>query len=56
MSLRDKVWDAAKWKLMKAHLGYTDEEMKLFRENPRNEDVLSQSLWSDGSWETSRKR
>jgi uncharacterized repeat protein (TIGR04076 family) len=43
MSLRDKVWDAAKWKLMKSHLGYTDEEMKLFRENPRNEDVLSKA-------------
>lgn len=43
MSLRDMVWDAAKWKLMKSHLGYTDEEMKLFRENPRNEDVLSKA-------------
>src|SRR5512144_3280907 len=43
MSLRDKVWDVAKWKLMKAHLGYTDEEMKAFRENPRNEDVLSKA-------------
>lgn len=43
MSLRDKVWDVAKWKLMKSHLGYTDEEMKLFRENPRNEDVLSKA-------------
>ena len=28
---------------MKGHLGYTDEEMKLFRENPRNEDVLSKA-------------
>jgi uncharacterized repeat protein (TIGR04076 family) len=43
MNLRDMVWDAAKWKLMKSHLGYTDEEMKLFRENPRNEDVLSKA-------------
>jgi len=43
MTLRDMVWDAAKWKLMKSHLGYTDEEMKLFRENPRNEDVLSKA-------------
>jgi uncharacterized repeat protein (TIGR04076 family) len=31
------------WKLSQEHLGYTDEEMKLFRENPRNEDVLSKA-------------
>jgi uncharacterized repeat protein (TIGR04076 family) len=43
MSLRDKAWDAIKWKMMKSHLGYTDAEMKLFRENPRNEDVLSKA-------------
>ncbi len=43
MSLRDKAWDAVKWKVMKEHLGYTDEEMKAFRENPRNEDVLSKA-------------
>lgn len=41
MSLRDKVWDLSKWKVMKARLGYTDEEMKIFRGNPRNDDVLS---------------
>ena len=29
------------WKVLQAHLGYTDEELKLFRENPRNSDVLS---------------
>jgi uncharacterized repeat protein (TIGR04076 family) len=29
------------WKIMKRHLGYNDDEMKLFRDNPRNEDVLS---------------
>ncbi|MEW6203602.1 MAG: hypothetical protein AB1546_16630 [bacterium] len=28
------------WKLFQEHVGYTDEEMKKFRENPRNEDVL----------------
>src|SRR4030067_3577011 len=43
MSLRDKAWDVVKWKLMKTHLGYTDEEMKKFRENPRNDDVLSKA-------------
>ena len=43
MSIRDKAWDAVKWKVMKERLGYTDEEMKAFRENPRNEDVLSKA-------------
>ncbi|MFA6148929.1 MAG: hypothetical protein WC899_12045 [bacterium] len=43
MSLRDKGWDVVKWKLMKSHLGYTDEEMREFRENPRNEDILSKA-------------
>ena len=43
MGLHDKVWDAAKWKLMKAHLGYTDDEMKVFRDNPRNEDVITKA-------------
>jgi uncharacterized repeat protein (TIGR04076 family) len=28
---------------MKTRLGYTDEEMKLFRENPRNDDVLTKA-------------
>jgi uncharacterized repeat protein (TIGR04076 family) len=28
------------WQLMKKHLGYDDEEMKKFMENPRNMDVL----------------
>ncbi len=43
MSIRDHLWNAAKWKVMKDRLGYTDEEMKAFRENPRNEDVLSKA-------------
>jgi uncharacterized repeat protein (TIGR04076 family) len=30
-------------KMFQRHLGYNDEEMKKFRENPRNEDVLSKS-------------
>jgi uncharacterized repeat protein (TIGR04076 family) len=29
--------------MMEKHLGYTDEEVKLFRENPRNADVLSKT-------------
>lgn len=41
MSLRDSAWNVVKWEIMKERLGYTDEEMKAFRENPRNDDVLS---------------
>jgi uncharacterized repeat protein (TIGR04076 family) len=33
--------DEDMWNAMQKHLGYTDEEMKKFRENPRNADVLS---------------
>jgi hypothetical protein len=43
MSIRDMAWDVVKWKFMKERLGYTDEEMKVFRENPRNEDVISKA-------------
>lgn len=31
------------WKAFQDHLGYTDEEMKLFKANPRNIDVLSKT-------------
>ncbi|MGD8382482.1 MAG: hypothetical protein PVJ11_10085 [Syntrophobacterales bacterium] len=41
MGIRDVAWNPVKWQFMKKRLGYTDEEMKKFRENPRNEDVLS---------------
>ena len=41
MGIRDVAWNTVKWQFMKKRLGYTDEEMKKFRENPRNEDVLS---------------
>src|SRR4030065_1953484 len=43
MGIRDTAWNVVKWKVMKTLLGYTDEEMKAFRENPRNEDVLSKA-------------
>ena len=33
--------DESVWSAFQKHVGYTDEEMKEFRENPRNEDVLS---------------
>ena len=43
MGVRDAVWKTAMWSVMKSRLGYTDEEMKAFRENPRNEDVLDKA-------------
>ena len=30
-------------RMLQQHLGYNDEDMKMFRENPRNEDVLIKS-------------
>jgi uncharacterized repeat protein (TIGR04076 family) len=36
--------DERAWKTFQQHLGYNDEEMKRFRENPRNEDVLTKSF------------
>src|SRR4030042_1081558 len=35
--------DERTWKAVQQHLGYNDEEMKKFRENPRNEDVLAKA-------------
>lgn len=32
------------WKTVQKHLDYTDEEMKIFRENPMNEERLSNGL------------
>ena len=43
MGIRDAAWNLTKWKVIKKHLGYSDEAMKTFRENPRNEDVLSKA-------------
>jgi len=43
MGIRVVGWNTIKWKFIKKRLGYTDEEMKKFRENPRNEDVLSEA-------------
>jgi uncharacterized repeat protein (TIGR04076 family) len=33
--------DESVWNAFQKHVGYTNEEMKEFRGNPRNEDVLS---------------
>ena len=35
--------DERTWKGVQEHLGFNDEEMKKFRENPRNEEVLSKT-------------
>ncbi|MFQ6676883.1 MAG: hypothetical protein ACE5D0_01065 [Fidelibacterota bacterium] len=43
MGLKDLAWNTMKWKLMKKRLGYTVEEMKKFKDNPRNEDILSKA-------------
>jgi uncharacterized repeat protein (TIGR04076 family) len=44
MTVTEKIWDVAKWKIMQKRLDYTDAQMKTFRENPRNDDVLSKAL------------
>ncbi|MCP4352768.1 MAG: hypothetical protein GY795_45525 [Desulfobacterales bacterium] len=31
------------WNTIQKHLGYTDEEMKIFRSDPKNEDILSKT-------------
>jgi uncharacterized repeat protein (TIGR04076 family) len=33
--------DERMWKIMQKRLGYTDEELKTFKENPRNVDILA---------------
>jgi len=43
MGIKDSMWNIAKWKVIQSHLGYTDGEMKAFKENPRNDDVLSKA-------------
>ena len=43
MGIRDTAWHLIKWKFMKKRLGYTDEQLEMFRENPVNEDILSKA-------------
>lgn len=38
MAVTEEVWD-----FFQRHLGYTDEEMQLFRDNPKNEEVLTKA-------------
>ncbi|MDA8077625.1 MAG: hypothetical protein M0Z79_01680 [Nitrospiraceae bacterium] len=44
MNDRETAWNRLKWKLLKQRLGYTDEEMALFKSNARNEDVLDKGI------------
>ena len=43
MSIKDKAWDLVKWKVLKKHLGYSKDEMKIFKDNPRNHDVVNKA-------------
>ena len=43
MGIRNAAWKVMKWTAIKKQLGYTDDEMKLFRSNPRNADVLDKA-------------
>ena len=38
MKIDEKVWE-----FYRQHLGYTDEEMSIFREDPKNEEVLTKA-------------
>jgi len=40
MDKRDAKWDKLKWSLIKRHLGYSNDEMELFKANPKNEEVI----------------
>ena len=35
--------DEDAWKFIQQHLGYTDEELELFRSNPKNVDIISKA-------------
>ena len=35
--------DQSTWDFFQKHIGYSDEEMETFRENPRNVDVISKA-------------
>ena len=43
MGIKQTVWEAAKWRYMKNHLGYDDEQMEQFKYNPKNKNFLSKA-------------
>ena len=43
MGLKDKVRRFVVFKVLQKNLGYTDQEMARFKENPRNRDIIDQA-------------
>ena len=43
MNMKDLVWRRIQWTFMKRRLGFDNEEMKIFKQNPRNQDVVSKA-------------
>jgi uncharacterized repeat protein (TIGR04076 family) len=43
MNMKDLIWRRIQWTFMKRRLGYDNEEMKIFQQNPRNQDVISKA-------------
>ena len=43
MQLKKIIWKMVKWRYMKNRLGYNDEEIELFRNNPQNKEILSKA-------------
>ena len=43
MSIHTKAWSMIKWKFMKRRLGYDQREMRQFRADPRNGEILSKA-------------
>jgi hypothetical protein len=41
--MKNLVWRRIQWAFMKRRLGYDDEEMKAFQQNPRNQEVVSKA-------------
>ena len=44
MNIKKAAWNRLKWGLLKKRLGYTDDEMALFKSNARNEEVVDKGI------------
>ena len=40
MKIKEGIWKMIQWRINKKQLGYTDEGMKIFRDNQTNENIL----------------
>ncbi len=40
MKLKDVLWKTVKWRYIKRRLGYDNNELALFKSNPRNREVV----------------